>query len=332
MYYNTVIAKINSKHEKEEVSNPVVGGSEQKPSFTNPKISNHQNQSMQSPQITKPKPSITQSIYGNLVGIFSPKNNFQSNKSKRSTKIDKSKIGDPTNCLHVQHIGLTNNTFAIKLTGDDKQSQKMQKFLSDLGVPKHKVTKEIEELVDGYIRENGGYDLFQEELEKEKYNFDNLERQSIETLEPTVIRPASLDFYLEPFETLDTSSVLPPPLPPMPKNIINQTKLIHSSPSLSMPSNFFNQTVSPVLPPPPIPLNISNQTSSTPPPPPPPLMILSQSISSPPPPPLPPMFTTSDNYKPSPLSDKPKLSTAPPLAQDRPNFLKEIEGIYFLIA
>lgn len=271
-YYNIVITKVNSINEKHL---------------------SHTSGSDLSPTSSILKSSLTQTIgnfVGNLVG-----NSSQKNITQKSKKLDKSQIGRPTNFNHEQQIKYKNNALDIKLN-DDLQSQKIRQFISQIGFPKLKITKDVEEFIHGFIQENGGMHLFEEELEKRKLQSEYIEQNLIDIDETNLIKQ-NTQGYLQG----SMLSLLHPQLTPIPLNIANQ-----KAPSL-IPS--------------PVSSNIVNQTVSTVPPPPPP----------------PPVLSTFDNNQPStsllsnnlviPLKSS---NTASSFTQERPNFLKEIEGKLYI--
>jgi hypothetical protein len=213
--------------------------------------------------------------------------NFFGKKTK-TKNVDKAQISGPTQFVHVGHVGLTNNNFEVNLSNEDDSSKKMKELLSLLNVPV-KNNKKTEIFVENFIREHGGNDRFNQEIQRH--------------------------------------TTLPPPPPPLPQSPIkNRTENSPTSQNATSSSTGnLNTRVSPAIPqtastvpkmqPVFVPKNPHVQAPSPPPPPPmslippPPPMPMSSNEFLPPPPPPPPL-----------LSDHSTITTAtiPPKTDTKP--------------
>lgn len=215
-------------------------------------------------------------------------------KSKKNKKIDKSQISNPTGFRVVQHVGLsTNNNFEISLSSEDNTSKKMEEILQSINCP---VNKKTTKFVNNYIKTHGGIEKFDEELKKQSESTAVRHPPLHPSQPPKVINQAPLRPPPGlPNRGPNSANVAPPPPPPLPQTL---------PPSIQQSSS-----VPPPTPPLPTKKNISTNSSQPPPPPPlpsiPPESQTNQTrgpVPAPPaPPPPPPPPPSLSDLIPSPL-------------------------------
>ena len=210
---------------------------------------------------------------------------FGTLKNKKNKKIDKSQISNPTGFRVVQHVGLSSgNNFEFNLSAEDSTSQKMKEILASVNLEANAKNMKF---VGNYIKTHGGFEVFDQELKKQKNLAPTAQPpqvvqqpQRVHNQAPPPPRPPPG----QPSRAPNTATPPPPPPPPPPP--IPQ----------SLPPNIQSNSMAPPPPPPP-PLPPMKNTS-VPPPPPPPLPSIAPETTNtgfaPPPPPPPPMLTSLD--------------------------------------
>jgi Wiskott-Aldrich syndrome protein len=195
-------------------------------------------------------------------------------KKSRKTCFDKTQISAPTTgtFVHVGHVGLTDShNIDVKLCDEVASKEMQEKILMLLNVP-IKINEETEKFIDTFIKEHGGNDKFNAEIE----------RINSPAAQPDANRQNKVSIQLMRNKTSSENAKV---VPPIPQTIPPALSVNHHKMSSSIP-NILEKFV---IPPPPPPLSLtsilanpSNIPRPPPPPPPPqpPAISLQNSISA----------------------------------------------------